>query len=363
MPRPLRSAHLRASRKPPAAGLPSTPAPPPCTTAFTLTLLSALLVCALAYRHSLGLRGGHHPLDGSASLLYLAPPGPCTRTDFASAPVASPEHWVPSGVYDGTELLDFALALPDASASFMTEWMTNLGGIWAPIETMIFLCILSSPKVRHASRLVVDVGANLGYFSQLSLKLGYEVVAFEPQARAQPYLAATAARNGNGQGFHLHACAVGSLQGPVTMSQSPKWEVSVNEGLAAAGATATVPMVTLADMLRPGVSIALLKVDTEGFERGVLAGLTPQLLASVRNIVVEVKTSETRAWVIKELEQAGFFCRQYQEMYREKHEFALPREELASKMATHLLPCSPSDPEDFWFTREEFPWQCRAVGC
>jgi hypothetical protein len=85
--------------------------------------------------------------------------------------------------------------------------------------------------------------------------------------------------------------------------------------------------------------------------------------ASCSNIVVEVKTSETRAWVIKELEQAGFFCRQYQEMYREKHEFALPREELASKMATHLLPCSPSDPEDLWFTREEFPWQCRAVGC
>ena len=80
----------------------------------------------------------------------------------------------------------------------------------------------------------------------------------------------------------MHACAVGSLQGPVTMSQSTKWEVAVNEGLAAAGA-ATVPMITLADVLRPGVSIALLKVDTEGFERGVLAGLSPQLLASVHD--------------------------------------------------------------------------------
>ena len=98
--------------------------------------------------------------------------------------------------------------------------MGNLGGVWAPIETMIFLCILTSPKVAHASRLVVDVGANLGYFSQLSLQLGYEVLAFEPQARAQPYLAATAARNGNGAAFHLHACAVGSLAGPITMTQS-----------------------------------------------------------------------------------------------------------------------------------------------
>jgi 2,4-dienoyl-CoA reductase-like NADH-dependent reductase (Old Yellow Enzyme family) len=39
------------------------------------------------------------------------------------------------------------------------------------------------------------------------------------------------------------------------------------------------------------------------------------------------------------------------------------RDELGSDMATHLLPCAPGDPEDFWFSREDYPWNCATVGC
>ena len=333
---------------------------------------------ALALFFSLLLHTASSPSLRGAAEEGVAPPPPklflasphCAATDLAAAPAAAPPQWVQSGVYNGEALLDFSLGVP-AAGSLTAEWMASAGGVWAPIETMIFLHVLGAPKVRHFARLVVDVGANMGYFSQVALKMGYEVLAFEPQRRAQPYLAATAARNGGAHRLHLHACAVGAVQGAVTMSESPQWEVSVNEGLvggqagAPAGAAppAAVPMVALRDLLIPGVPIALLKIDVEGFERGVFAGLTPEVLAGVRNIVVEVKTGESREHIMRLLGGAGFHCRQYQELYREKFSLRMPPAELASLMAQHLVPCTSADPEDFWFTREDFPWQCRAVGC
>ena len=336
---------------------------------LALALFLSLLLLSAS---SPSLRGAAEESPQSAaphSPLFRASPH-CAATDLSAAPAAAPPQWVQSGVYNGEALLDFALGVP-ATGSLTAEWMASAGGVWAPIETMIFLHVLGAPKVRHFSRLVVDVGANMGYFSQVALKMGYEVLAFEPQRRAQPFLAATAARNGGSQRLHLHACAVGAVQGAVTMSESAQWEVSVNEGLvggqaggpAAAAPAAAVPMVALRDLLIPGVPIALLKIDVEGFERGVFAGLTPEVLAGVRNIVVEVKTGESREHIMRLLGDAGFHCRQYQEMYRERFDFKLPPAELASNMAQHLLPCTSADPEDYWWTREEFPWQCGAVGC
>jgi hypothetical protein len=136
-------------------------------------------------------------------------------------------------------------------------------------------------------------------------------------------------------------------------------------------------MVRLSDLVPQGGQIALLKVDTEGWERGVFAGVDATLLARVRNVVVEIKTSEARAWLQALLEDAGFHCAQYQELYAElvagkalnelEGKFIdtqLPRGALLSEVAGRLQrPCKVEDPEDFWFTREDFPWQCETPGC
>lgn len=377
----MKSQKLRppSGRKPQAAAVRvQSPLPPSGFPWYQLTRVLALALLLLIMFHTFSSRSS---LRGAAGLDYQSPAAQpqlyqasphCAATDFSTAPTVTPPLWVKSGVYNGDTLLDFSIGVP-SSGSLTAEWMSATGGVWAPIETMIFLQVLGAPKSQHFSRLVVDVGANMGYFSQVALKMGFEVLAFEPQGRAQPYLAATAARNGNQHRFHLHACAVGAMQGVVTMSESPNWEVSVNEGLVGArpgaeatpagAASAAVPMVALKDLLIPGVPIALLKIDTEGFERGVFVGLTPEILASVRNIVVEIKTGESRVHIMKLLGNAGFHCRQYQEKYRDTFTFKMPPVELASLMAQHLLPCSEVDPEDFWFTKEEFPWQCRQVGC
>ena len=375
---------------PPRAAGPAPPAPQ--RPAYLLLFLLLLLLLALL---AFFLR--HRP--ATAAPLRGAPPPAghlCAPTDWATAPaVATPEVWLQSRVYSGETLLDFSLALPPKAASFVTQLMAA-SGMWAPVETRIFLAVLTSPKVRHFAPLVVDVGANLGYFSQLALSLGYKVLAVEPQARAQPYLAATTARNGNGARLTLFACALGGVRGVAAMGDTARWEVprvehvvpleapavadaggGGGEGGGAASRNATVPMVLLSDLVPPGAAIALLKVDTEGWERGVFAGAPPELLARVRNVVVEIKTTEARATLQALLGAAGFTCVQYQEQYAELTpgvafmdlegkwlDTRLPRKALLEAVSSHLIrPCRVEDPEDYWFSREDFPWNCDAVGC
>jgi FkbM family methyltransferase len=395
MGRAARAASSRAPKQPARpqpqplplpSSLPGAPASA-VTPARLLLLLLALLACAALAPNATthGLRG-----DGPAPPAGDATPQ-CKRTDWGTAASVMPEEWLKSSVYNDQTPLPFWLALPPREKSYVTQYMAR-SGMWAPVETQLFLLVLTSPKVRHAAGLVVDVGANLGYFSQLALSLGYEVFAFEPQARAQPYLAATAARNDDSARFHLHACAVGGVRGTVAMADTEMWELpavqsvvplvapavpdsSSSSSAASAGAasgappTVTVPMVLLADMLPQGVPIALLKVDTEGWERGVFTGVTPAMLALVRNVIVEAKTGEARLWLTRLLEDAGFHCAQYQEVYSEEGEgkwldTKMSRNTLQSTVAVRLIrPCSGSDPEDFFFSKEDLPWQCDTVGC
>jgi FkbM family methyltransferase len=314
----------------------------------------------------------------------------CPRTDWAAAPAAQPEVWAQARAYSEQAPLAFHLALPPPEASFVSQAMAS-SGMWAPVKTCIFLHVLASPRVRQAARLVVDAGANLGYFSQLALGLGFEVAAFEPQARAQPYLAATAARNGNGARFHLHACALGSVRGRARMEASEQWETARPASVAplqaallgaaalpppagqgAAGA-ASVPMVLLSDVLRVGVPIALLKVNVEGTERGVLAGVSRALLRGVRNVLVEADAAETRAHLRARLARAGFQCRQLQERYFEQNstghsvggfqDTRMPRASLGQVLMGFLTACADNGSEDYWFSREDYPWLCQTVGC
>ena len=316
--------------------------------------------------------------------LYL-PDAHCGPVEWAAAPAAPSPLWAPGAVFRGPGArLNFSLALPPRNVSYVSDFMLSSGGQWAPRKTLVFLSVLTSPKVAHASRVVVDVGANLGYFSLLALGLGYEVLAFEPQPRALPYLAATAARSGSGERFHLFPCAVGAVRGVVEMATDTHFETATlrraaplaqGAGVAGAGAqpldaAAAVPMVRLADVLRPGVPVALLKVNVERFERGVLAGLTPELLQNVRNVLVEVGDAETRASIRALLEGAGFFCKQVPERYMdgERGDFIdtnVTRDVLNQLLMGHLLDCKSdgSGPGDFFFTREDFPWMCSTIGC
>jgi FkbM family methyltransferase len=72
-----------------------------------------------------------------------------------------------------------------------TLWL----GYFAPIETTIFRHILGNGVCgREApNNLLVDVGANVGYFSAYASALGCRVASFEPNEHPRRYLEASAA--------------------------------------------------------------------------------------------------------------------------------------------------------------------------
>jgi FkbM family methyltransferase len=72
-----------------------------------------------------------------------------------------------------------------------TLWLTY----FAPIETTIFRHILGNGVCgREApNNLLVDVGANVGYFSAYASALGCRVASFEPNEHPRRYLEASAA--------------------------------------------------------------------------------------------------------------------------------------------------------------------------
>ncbi len=65
-------------------------------------------------------------------------------------------------------------------------------GYFAPVLTMIFKYILGDGQCNRGP-LVVDVGANMGYFSAYAAALGCKVASFEPNKHPRQYLEATAA--------------------------------------------------------------------------------------------------------------------------------------------------------------------------
>ena len=308
--------------------------------------------------------------------------GDCAPVDWGAAPaIEQPELFLHSGVFAGARALNFTLAAPPIQSSFVSMFMSSSaegrgGGMWAPVETLIFLHALSGG-------LVVDVGVNVGYFSQLALALGATVVGFEPQARAQPYLARTARANGApaARRWALFPCAIGPTRGHISMSAPEKWGFSqvdyidgnkapLPEGSDYGGhdgaAKQTVPMVRLADILSPTARVSLLKVDTEGFEAEIFKGVDAELLARVEHVVVEVKTAGGRAHLRALLGRAGFGCRQYREQYTERAGVlrggwvdtqGLAPADVAARLARELLPCDAggAGPEDMWFSRAPFP--------
>lgn len=73
--------------------------------------------------------------------------------------------------------------------------------IWEAFETVLFLDILSKGNKEN---IVIDIGANMGWYSVLAASKGYGVAAIEPDADIYPVLCQNAAQNATGI-FTCHA--------------------------------------------------------------------------------------------------------------------------------------------------------------
>lgn len=140
--------------------------------------------------------------------------------------------------------------------------------------------------------LLVDVGANYGYFSLLwaAQKSGNRVIAFEASPRNQEALRANVERNSFSELVELRNEAAGSEIGKLDFQLGPEdqtgWGGLVKGGLK--GNEVSVPVVKLDEELRHVSFIDVLKIDTEGADAWVLEGSRELLRQKkIRNVFFE----------------------------------------------------------------------------
>lgn len=151
-------------------------------------------------------------------------------------------------------------------------------------------------RQRLKGGVVLDVGANAGFFSVLAADLGASrVIAFEPSPRALGLIGATASRDSR---ITLERSAVGAKEGTASLRVS---EDVANAGTSsflasmASGGQVMVPVVTVdgycdEHRLEP----ELVKIDVEGHELAVLQGMQAVLERGVPTIVCEVGSNPGR---------------------------------------------------------------------
>ncbi len=162
---------------------------------------------------------------------------------------------------------------------------------------------------------VIDVGANVGWYSLLSARLvgpNGQVIAVEASPTIAKKLAANIALNPNlGGRITVHQCAAGDHEGEISLYAGAAENSGQTSTVGTSGATAdaTVPLRPLTSILA-GVDfqkVRVIKIDVEGAEAEVVAGLVPvaKQLPAGAGVIVET-AEETRAGVIAAMGSAGF---------------------------------------------------------
>lgn len=162
-------------------------------------------------------------------------------------------------------------------------------GIWEPYETSLVLSLLRPGDV------FVDVGANIGYFPVIAAgRVGPAgaVFAFEPDPRNFQLLQANLSLNSCGDKVTAVAAGLAAETGRGRLYLSPD-NAGDHQLFADKAGRASLPVRLFngSDYLRPRLQrIDLLKVDVQGAEYAVMAGLLPLLAAlpGAPRIIIEL---------------------------------------------------------------------------
>ena len=231
-----------------------------------------------------GLPPAHAPRERPRPLVAAAP----TEPAYAQAFWARVESDLPA--------FDINTHDPVAQDVYISG-SVHRGVRWDPFLWALLAHVLTAER---APRLVVDVGANLGYFSLMAAALGHRVIALEPMGRNAAKLQASIARNpGFAERIALYQYAAASrADEAVTLAathESNQGNGQIRRRAADAGGVYGIDYartVRLDDVVDEDV--LFLKIDVEGFEAEVLNGASRLLCRhAVRHIVIEF-SEETR---------------------------------------------------------------------
>eukprot|EP01127_Copromyxa_protea_P013383 TRINITY_DN3594_c0_g1_i1.p1 TRINITY_DN3594_c0_g1~~TRINITY_DN3594_c0_g1_i1.p1 ORF type:complete len:341 (-),score=70.30 TRINITY_DN3594_c0_g1_i1:150-1067(-) len=172
--------------------------------------------------------------------------------------------------------------------------MVDAAGFFAPVETKLFRTILKEQckQVNENGQppLVLDVGANMGYFTLYAAKMGCRVIAFEPLPRLVNFIRMNLELN------HL-TDRVLIVEGAVSDKEGTAYIDAVCSELgfshvteSNSGNQISSKKVTISDSVKEDV--LLLKIDVEGYEDFVFKGLEEFLKEyELKNIICETKNT------------------------------------------------------------------------
>lgn len=144
---------------------------------------------------------------------------------------------------------------------------------------------------------VLDIGANQGFFTCYAAQKGVNVHAFEPVPELCERLRLNVARNGFSDRVTVAQCAMSDKRGQVDLLVSASLGGAQSTILPEFAKNANVPVsrhisvqcTTLPDVLEQCSvqSIRLCKIDVEGAEMSILRTLAPSHLARIQSFVLE----------------------------------------------------------------------------
>lgn len=180
-------------------------------------------------------------------------------------------------------------------------------GHWTTREYYFANELYEPMTVRHLTShlgtggVFVDVGANSGYFTLIAAGLvgsGGRVIAFEPNPAVRRRLEQNVRRNGFDDRVDIAACALSDRNAervPLFVPTFDGLATLVPEQTHAASALAGAPAIDVAtrtfdDWLAASSidTVAMMKIDVEGAEMAVLAGMRTSLASGrVRRVILE----------------------------------------------------------------------------
>eukprot|EP01047_Picozoa_sp_COSAG01_P062059 COSAG01_NODE_7834_length_3034_cov_60.185690_2_plen_399_part_00 len=121
--------------------------------------------------------------------------------------------------------------------------------------------------------LVLDAGANMGYFSLAAAACGCDAIAYEPNANCQKFIGASIALNGYGSVVKQRRVAVTDVNQPISFNG---WGTATNEdkrkAIAAGTAVQGIKLDEDVRAMSDSHYILYLKVDIQGSEHDALRG-------------------------------------------------------------------------------------------
>jgi FkbM family methyltransferase len=175
----------------------------------------------------------------------------------------------------------------DADLSSVLEWQLWAFGSWEKHFAELFGHLVEPGDT------CVDVGANVGVHTVRLARLagrGGRVIAFEPDPEVVQRTRRNVSLNDLANVRVINA-AVGERTGEMRLfrpgpSDTNRARASLTHHRYLTGATATVPVTTLDDVLA-GAPVALIKIDVEGHEDAVLRGAADTVSRHAPSIVFE----------------------------------------------------------------------------